>query len=67
MRVFTKDQYDELQKNKVCRMIMDAPPPGLSFIGKRTRSLDGLPANIRKNGQRCKRNLHDTRRGVRSG
>ena len=32
MRVFTKEQYEELQSNKIYRMIMDAPPPDLSFL-----------------------------------
>ena len=39
MRVFTKEQYEELQSNKIYRMIMDAPPPDLC----------GLPVNTRKN------------------
>ena len=34
MRVFTKEQYEALQSNKIYRMIMDAPPPDFTFLYK---------------------------------
>lgn len=34
MRVFTKEQYEELQSNMIYRKIMDAPPPDLTFLYK---------------------------------
>ncbi len=53
MRVFTKEQYEELQNNKIYRMIMDAPPPDLSFLYREAEAFARWIAREHKKERLC--------------